>query len=119
VEPRLRAARSAPPKLRIAGITGGSAGIGPHHALVKKRSFRHENRHHSQALKGWFVMVRDSKYTHPGNNLWGDGWGWSWFGASNPTKTTSTDYKVNYLGCHVPAQATEWIYVNGYPPLRG
>ena len=74
---------------------------------------------HAQTLKGWFVMVRDSKNTHPGNKLWGDGWGWSWFDAGNPTKTTSTDYKVNCLGCHVPAQATEWIYVNGYPPLKG
>jgi hypothetical protein len=72
-----------------------------------------------QTLKGWFVMVRDSKNTNPGNKLWGDGWGWSWFDAGNPTKTTSTDYKVNCLGCHVPAQATEWIYVNGYPPLKG
>jgi hypothetical protein len=49
----------------------------------------------------------------------GDGWGWSWFDAGNPTKTTSTDFKVNCLGCHVPAQATDWIYVNGYPPLKG
>jgi len=74
---------------------------------------------HAQTLKGWFVMVRDSKDTHPGNKLWGDGWGWSWFDAGNPIKTTSTDYKANCLGCHVPAQATEWIYVNGYPPLKG
>jgi hypothetical protein len=74
---------------------------------------------HAQTLKGWFVMVRDSRDTHPGNKLWGDGWGWSWFDAGNPSKTTSTDFKVNCLGCHVPAQATEWIYVNGYPPLKG
>ncbi|WP_245476342.1 cytochrome P460 family protein [Bradyrhizobium sp. Leo170] len=31
---------------------------------------------HADKLKGWFVMVRDSKGTHPGNPLWGDGWGW-------------------------------------------
>jgi len=74
---------------------------------------------HAQTLKGWFVMVRDSKETHPGNKLWGDGWGWSLFDAGNPTKTTSTDYKANCLGCHVPAQATGWIYVSGYPPLKG
>jgi cytochrome P460 len=74
---------------------------------------------HAQTLKGWFVMVRDSKDTHPGNKLWGDGWGWSWFDAGNPTKTTSTDYKANCLGCHVPAHATEWTYVFGYPPLKG
>src|SRR5215472_18084496 len=50
---------------------------------------------HTQKLKGWFVMVKDSKNSHPGNRLWGDGWGWSWFDATNPLKTTSTDYKVN------------------------
>ena len=26
-----------------------------------------------QTLKGWFVMVRDSKISHPCNKLWGDG----------------------------------------------
>jgi len=31
----------------------------------------------AQTLKGWFVMVKDSKDTHPGNTLWGDGWAWS------------------------------------------
>lgn len=72
---------------------------------------------HSQILKGWFVMIRDTSGRHAGNKLWGDGWGWSWFDASNPTKTTSTDYKADCRACHVPAQATEWIYVQGYPSL--
>ena len=72
----------------------------------------------AQTLKGWFVMVKDSKDTHPGNALWGDGWAWSWFDADNPSKTTSTNYKVDCLPCHVPAQATDWIYVQGYPPLE-
>jgi Cytochrome P460 len=70
------------------------------------------------ALKGWFVMVRDTRNSHPGNKLWGDGWGWSWFDASNAKKTTSTDYKTDCLGCHVPAKSTDWIYVSGYPPLK-
>jgi hypothetical protein len=73
---------------------------------------------HAEALKGWFVMVKDSKGTHPDNKLWGSGWGWSWFDADNPAKTTSTDYKVNCLACHIPAQATDWVYVAGYPPLK-
>jgi len=73
---------------------------------------------HAQALKGWFVMVKDSQNRHPGNLLWGDGWGWSWFDAANPTKTTSTGYKANCLACHIPAQSTDWVYVSGYPPLR-
>jgi hypothetical protein len=69
-------------------------------------------------LEGWFVMVRDAKGSHPGNKLWGDGWGWSWFDAANPTKTTSTDYTANCQPCHVPARASDWIYVSGYPPLK-
>jgi hypothetical protein len=73
---------------------------------------------HAEELKGWFVMVRDSKGEHPGNPLWGDGWGWSWFDADKPLKTTSTDYRSDCQGCHVPAEATDWIYVNGYPVLR-
>jgi hypothetical protein len=35
-------------------------------------------------VKLWFVMVKDSKGSFPGNDLWGDGWGWSWFDAGNP-----------------------------------
>jgi hypothetical protein len=73
---------------------------------------------HADTLKGWFVLVRDTTGRHAGNKLWGEGWGWSWFDAGNPTRTTSTDYKSDCRGCHVPAQSTEWIYVNGYPPLR-
>jgi hypothetical protein len=73
---------------------------------------------HADALKGWFVMVKDNKGSHPDNKLWGNGWGWSWFDADNPAKTTSTDYKVNCLACHIPAQATDWVYVGGYPPLK-
>jgi hypothetical protein len=73
---------------------------------------------HAQTLKGWFVMVKDTKNSHPGNLLWGDGWGWSWFDAGNPTKTTSTSYKKDCLSCHVPAQATDWVYTSGYPTLR-
>jgi len=73
---------------------------------------------HLETLKGWFVLVKDSKNSHPGNPLWGDGWGWSWFDAGNPLKTTSTDYKSDCQGCHVPAKSTDWIYVNGYPALR-
>ena len=73
---------------------------------------------HAQTLKGWFVMVKDSKNSHPGNSLWGDGWGWSWFDAGNPTKTTSTSYKKDCLSCHVPAQSTDWVYTAGYPALK-
>jgi len=72
----------------------------------------------AETLKGWFVMVKDSRGRHAGNKLWGDGWGWSWFDAANPSKTTSTDYKTNCQGCHVPAQASDWVYVSGYAALK-
>ena len=73
---------------------------------------------HAQTLKGWFVLVKDSKNSHPGIKLWGNGWGWSWFNAANPAKTTSTDYKTDCLPCHEPARASDWIYVQGYPALK-
>ena len=72
----------------------------------------------AKALKGWFVMIRDTKNAHRGNKLWGDGWGWSWFDVDKPTQTTSTDYSADCKGCHVPAKANHWIYVEGYPLLR-
>ena len=70
------------------------------------------------ALAGWFVMVKDNVVRFPGNKLWGEGWGWSWFDATNRAKTTSKDFRTDCLGCHIPAKTTDWIYVFGYPGLR-
>src|SRR5215472_16980439 len=69
-------------------------------------------------LKGWFVLVKGENGRYPDNHLWGDGWGWSWFDAGNPTKTTSKNYKTDCLGCHVPARGSDWVYVEGYQPLK-
>jgi hypothetical protein len=73
---------------------------------------------HVDNLKGWFMMVKDGKNSYPDNKLWGNGWGWSWFDAGNPTKTTSKEFRADCLGCHIPARATDWIYVFGYPGLK-
>jgi len=85
---------------------------------------------HADKLRGWFVMVKDSSGRYADNNMWGDGWGWSWFDAASPSTpslklslpgervATSTDYRANCKACHQPAQATDWIYVDGYPPLK-
>ena len=85
---------------------------------------------HADSLRGWFVMMKDSSGHYAGNDLWGDGWGWSWFDAANPStpslslplkgggRATSTDYRANCKPCHLPAQASDWIYVGGYPALR-
>ena len=46
---------------------------------------------HADTLKGWFVMVKDSKGRYPGNDC---------------------------LSCHLPAEASDWICVQGYPSLK-
>jgi hypothetical protein len=73
---------------------------------------------HPNKLKGWFVAVRDTLNTHPGNKLWGDGWGWSWFNAGKPLHTTSTDYHNDCLGCYQPAKDSDWMYTPGYVRLQ-
>lgn len=72
---------------------------------------------HAMALKGWFVMVKDSTHAYPHSKLWGNGWGWSWFDADKPTVSTTRD-RNECLGCHQPAHATDLIYVQGYPALK-
>jgi hypothetical protein len=81
-------------------------------------------------LLGWFVMVRDRSGKHAPNDVWGDGWGWGWFDAGNPdiasrrlpTKDgipkATLNYRQNCKPCHAPAEATEWIFIDGYPPLK-
>lgn len=70
----------------------------------------------ADALKGWFVMVRDSAGHHQGD-LWGDEWG-SWFDADEPAKTSSTNYRTDCQSCHIPAQSSDFVYVDGYPSLK-
>jgi hypothetical protein len=73
--------------------------------------------HWASGMKVWFVMIKDSKGRYPGNPLWGDGWGWALYKSDAPDKQIATDYKRDCLGCHIPAQKTDWVYVEGYPVL--
>jgi len=73
--------------------------------------------HWASGTKVWFVMIKDAKGRYPGNALWGDGWGWALFKSDAPDKQVATDYKKDCLGCHIPAKATDWVYVQGYPVL--
>jgi cytochrome P460 len=73
--------------------------------------------HWASAIKVWFVMIKDEKGRYPGNPLWGNGWGWALFKSDAPDKQVATNYKKDCLGCHVPAKATDWVYVQGYPVL--
>ena len=71
----------------------------------------------SSNIKLWFVMVKDTQGRFHGNQSWGDGWGWALIKTDDVNKNTSTDYKKDCLGCHVPAKDKDWVYVNEYPTL--
>lgn len=73
--------------------------------------------HWAKGTKVWFIMIKDEKGRYRGNPLWGDGWGWALYKSDAPDKQVATDYKKDCLGCHVPAKATDWVYVQGYPVL--
>jgi len=73
--------------------------------------------HWAERTKVWFVMIKDDKGRFPGNPLWGNGWGWALFKSDAPDTQIATDFKKDCLGCHIPAQQTDWVYVSGYPVL--
>lgn len=73
---------------------------------------------HATDRAGWFVMVKDASGRFKDNKLWGDGWGWAFFGAADRVNTTTKDYKADCLGCHIPAKNNDWIYTEGYPALK-
>ena len=66
---------------------------------------------------GWFVMVKDSANRFAGDPLWGEGWGWAYFDATDPVTPVTVDFREECVACHEPARATDWIYVEGYPVL--
>lgn len=73
--------------------------------------------HATKEIKQWFVMVKDTKGRFPNNSSWGDSWGWALIKTGDTTKNVSTNYKTDCLGCHIPAQSTDWIYVEGMSTL--
>jgi Cytochrome P460 len=74
--------------------------------------------HWSTDISLWFVMIKDSKGRFPGNDLWGDGWGWGLFMANEPARNVATDYRNDCKTCHVPAKGDDWLYIRGYALLR-
>ena len=69
-------------------------------------------------VEGWFVMVKDTEGRFDSNPLWGDGWGWALFNATDPDTPVTRNYKTECIGCHIPARNDDWIYLNGYPVLE-
>ena len=73
--------------------------------------------HWAEGTKVWFVMIKDDKGRFPSNPLWSKGWGWALFKSDAPDRQVATDFRKDCFGCHIPAQATDWVYVKGYPVL--
>ena len=69
-------------------------------------------------IKQWFVMIKDRKNRFADNPLWGEGWGWALYKPDDPSKNVASNFQTDCLGCHVPAQAQDWIYTQAYPTLR-
>lgn len=68
------------------------------------------------SIKQWFVMVKDTDGSGKGP-LWGDGWGWALYKPDRPNVNVAKNYRSDCLGCHIPARATDYIYVDAYPTL--
>ncbi|MGH7885328.1 MAG: cytochrome P460 family protein [Thermodesulfobacteriota bacterium] len=66
----------------------------------------------------WFVMIKDQEGKFKDNPNWGDGWGWALFTREDKGNNSSKDYKADCVGCHIPAKATDWVYIDGYPTLK-
>lgn len=66
----------------------------------------------------WFVMVKDAAGRHRDSPLWGDGWLWALYDAKDPKTNVAVSYAKDCRSCHVPAAATDRVFVEGYPTLR-
>ncbi len=68
--------------------------------------------------EGWFIMVKDTKNRFDNSPVWGDGWGWALINVDSNGRSVTKNYKSECLGCHIPAQNTDWIYTDGYPLIQ-
>lgn len=91
--------------------------------------------HWAGATNIWFVMIKDAKGRFKNNLHWSEGWGWALFenkkdsmsagmtgGMSLENKSTSftnvsQGFKESCQGCHLPAKAKDWVFIEGYPTL--
>ncbi len=76
------------------------------------------NAHWAGEQKIWFVMIKDTEGRFPDNPLWGEGWGWALFDASDRETNISTNYRTDCISCHIPRRDKDWVYIEGYPVLR-
>jgi hypothetical protein len=72
----------------------------------------------TDGLKQWFVMIKDEEGRFEDNPIWGDGWGWALYKPDDRGTNVASNYKVDCLGCHIPAKSNDWLYVEAYPTLH-
>ncbi|WP_116472607.1 cytochrome P460 family protein [Zobellella maritima] len=65
----------------------------------------------------WFVMVKDDKGRFDSPH-WDKGWGWALYEAKDPSTNVSKGFAETCQTCHVPAEATGWVFIEGYPTLK-
>ncbi len=74
---------------------------------------------YGNSLAGRFVMVKDADNSNASSSpLWGDGWGWAFYEGDEKRLTVTTNYEADCRGCHLPAEETDFLYVQGYPLLQ-
>lgn len=70
----------------------------------------------------WFVMIKDNLGRFKGNPNWTEGWGWGLFEYGDnkvwPTVNVSKGFESSCKTCHLPAKATDWVFVQGYPTFK-
>lgn len=65
----------------------------------------------------WFVMIKDTQGRFDSPH-WANGWGWALIKPDNPAANVSESFEQTCMGCHTPAQGTDWVFVEGYPTLK-
>ncbi|OBS95508.1 hypothetical protein A9261_15125 [Vibrio tasmaniensis] len=67
-------------------------------------------------VKQYFVMIKDSENRFSSkSSSWGDGWGWGLFKPESLDLNSSSNYRTDCLGCHIPASNTDFLYKEAYP----
>jgi hypothetical protein len=62
-------------------------------------------------------MIKDTKGRFADNPIWSDGWGWTLYKPDDRGKNVATNYRIDCLGCHLPAKTKDWVYTEAYPTL--
>ena len=64
-----------------------------------------------------WLIDHESNIALPRKPIWGDGWGWALYKPDDRSKNVATNYRIDCLGCDVPAKTKDWMYTEAYPTL--